>query len=278
MPRAIWKGAVTFGLVYMPVELYSASQQERLELDMLDKRDFQPIGYQRINKHTGKPVEWGNIVKGYQYKRGEYVALTEEDFRQANVKASQTIEISSFVDAQEIPATYYETPYYLAPAKGGEKVYALLREALARAGKVAVATIVMRGRQHLCAVLPAERALMLNTLRFAQAMRRPEDLDIPGTAKSVGLSSKELDMAEKLIAQMSGTWSPQDFHDRYRDDLMKRIHEKIRKKQTHELTPPEKIERPRAKAEVIDLMAALRNSLESSPAHRKPRHTRRKSA
>ena len=193
------------------------------------------------------------------------------------MKASQTIEISSFVDAKEIPSTYFETPYYLAPAKGGDKVYALLREALERASKVAVATIVMRGRQHLCAVLPSERALMLNTLRFAQSIRPADDLDLPGTAKSAGLSSKEIDMAEKLIEQMSGTWSPRDFQDSYRDDLMKRIHEKIRKKETHELTAPEKAEKPRTKAEVIDLMAALRNSLESAP-RRKSRHARRKSA
>src|SRR5882724_7911488 len=119
MSRAIWKGAVSFGLVYMPVELYSASHDERIDLDMLDKRDFQPVGYQRINKRSGKVVEWGNIVKGYQYRKGEYVALSDEDFRQANVKASQTIEISSFVAATDIPANYYETPYYLAPARGG---------------------------------------------------------------------------------------------------------------------------------------------------------------
>lgn len=277
MPRAIWKGAVTFGLVYMPVEMYSASQEERLDLDMLDKRDFQPIGYQRINKHTGKVVEWANIIKGYEYKKGDYVALTDEDFRQANVKASQTIEISSFVEAKDIPSSYFETPYYLSPAKGGDKVYALLREALARAGRVAVATLVMRGRQHLCAVLPSDRALMLNTLRFSGAIKPADDLKLPGTAKAAGLTGKELDMAEKLIEQMSGTWSPEQFHDSYREDLMKRIKEKIRKKQTHELTAAEKGEKARPKAEVIDLMAALRSSLES-PSHRKPRHARRKSA
>lgn len=278
MPRAIWKGAVTFGLVYMPVELYSASQQERLDLDMLDKRDFQPIGYQRINKRTGKVVEWSNIVKGYQYKKGDYVALTDEDFRQANVKASQTIEISTFVDASEIPAEYYETPYYLAPAKGGEKVYALLREALARSAKVAVATLVMRGRQHLSAVLPSEHALMLNTLRFADAIKPPDDLGLPRTAKAAGLSAKELDMAGKLIDQMSGHWSPGEFHDSYRDDLLKLIREKVRKKQTHELTAPMKGAKPRRKAEVIDLMSALRGSLESHHGRRTRHGTHRKSA
>ena len=130
MARALWSGAISFGLVYIPVQMHSASHANQIDLDMLDKKDFSPVGYQRINKRTGKVVEWGDIVKGYQYKKGDYVALSEEDFRQANVKASQTIEIQNFVDVNDISPMYYETPYYLAPAKGGAKVYALLREAL----------------------------------------------------------------------------------------------------------------------------------------------------
>src|SRR5688572_9790485 len=128
MPRAIWTGAISFGLVYIPVQLHSASTTSSLDLDLLDKRDFSPVGYQRINKRTGKVVQWGDIVKGYQYQKGDYVALSDEDFRQANVKATQTIDIAQFTDVESIPPYYYETPYYTSPGKGGAKVYALLRE------------------------------------------------------------------------------------------------------------------------------------------------------
>jgi len=265
MARALWKGAVSFGLVYIPVELHSASRSSTLDLDLLDKRDFAPVGYQRVNKRTGKVVDWGDIVKGYQYKKGDYVVLSDEDFRQANVKASQTIEIESFTAAADIPPEFYETPYYLVPTKGGEKGYALLREALQRAGKVGLGSIVMRGRQHLCAIVAEERALVLNTLRFAQELRSSSELELPPvSAKAAKIAPREVELAEKLVEEMSGPWHPQDYHDTYRDDLMRRIEEKIRKKQTHVLTPkgkPGKEERP--SAEVIDLMAVLKKSLES---------------
>jgi DNA end-binding protein Ku len=262
MPRALWKGALSFGLVYIPVQLHSASRDSRIDLDMLDKRDFAPIGFQRINKRTGKVVEWKNIVKGYQHAKGEYVALSEEDFRQANVKATHTIEISSFADRSDIPVDFYETPYFLEPLKGGEKVYALLREALLKTGKVAVATIVMHGRQHLAVVGANERALTLNTLRFAEERRSAEDLKLPpaGT-KATGISAKELSMAQKLVEEMSGSFEPERYHDTYRDDLMKRINDKIRKGQTHALASEGEEAEERQSAQVIDLMAALEKSL-----------------
>ena len=241
MPRAIWKGAVTFGLVYIPVEVHSASRSNTLDLDLIDSRDFSPVGYQRVNKKTGEVVEWGDIVKGYQYKKGEYVALSEEDFRQANVKASQTIDIESFTDASAIPPEYYETPYYLVPAKGGEKGYTLLREALRKTGKVAVGSFVMRGRQHVGVVLPAERALQFITLRFQDEIKSSSELELPSAGvKSGKVSPKEVSMAERLVEEMTAEWKPGDYHDTYREDLMKRIKEKIRKKQTHVLTPKEK--------------------------------------
>ena len=149
MPRAFWKGAITFGLVYIPVDCIRWRAPSTIDLDYLDKRDFAPIGYQRYNKRTGKQVEWKNIVRGYQYQKGRYVALSEEDFRQANVKAAQTIEITSFTEAANITPEFYETPYYVGAQKGGQKVYALLREALKRTGQVAVANVVVRTRQHL---------------------------------------------------------------------------------------------------------------------------------
>jgi DNA end-binding protein Ku len=262
MARSIWKGALSFGLVYIPVQMYSGTRSHALDLDFLDRRDFSPVGYQRVNKKTGKVVEWGNIVKGYQYEKGKYVALSDADFKKANVKATQTIEIGRFVATGVIPAEFFETPYYLEPAKGGAKVYALLRETLKRTGKVAVATFVMRGRQHLACVYPHGGALVLETLRFAEEIRKPDDLELPPESeKAAGLSPKELAMAERLVAEMSDEWNPSEYQDTYRHDLMKRIEEKIKNRETHKLTPEEKIREPRKSAQVIDLMEVLRKSL-----------------
>jgi DNA end-binding protein Ku len=265
MARALWKGAVSFGLVYIPVEMYSAARSSALDLSLLDSRDFAPVGYQRINKRTGKVVDWGDIVKGYEYKKGEYVALSDEDFRQANVKASQTIEITSFTSSTDIAPEYYETPYYLIPTKGGEKGYALLREALVRTGKVAVGSVVMRGRQHFGVIGADKRVLLFNTLRFAAELRSLHDLEVSApTAQNANVAPKEVAMAEKLLNEMTAPWKPDQYHDTYHEDLMRRIEEKVKKRQTHVLTPKEKTPREGQKsAEVIDLMAVLKKSLES---------------
>ncbi|MEJ0036689.1 MAG: Ku protein [Gammaproteobacteria bacterium] len=267
MPRAIWTGAISFGLVYIPVQLHSASHASSLDLDFLDQRDFSPVGYQRINKRTGKVVEWGDIVKGYQYEKGKYVALNEEDFRQANVKATQTIDIQQFTDQASIPPEYFETPYYLSPGKGGAKVYALLREALKKSKKAAVATLVMRGRQHLAMLHPHDDALMLNTLRFEEEIRSADELDLPGN--SAGVTPKELAMAERLIDDMTGEWKPSQFKDTYSRDLLARVKEKVRNRETHKLTPTEKTREPRQSAQVIDLMEVLKRSLEQGKG---PKH------
>jgi DNA end-binding protein Ku len=288
MARAFWKGAISFGLVYIPVELYSATHSATIDLDYLDKRDFAPVGYQRYNKRTGKLVEWKDIVRGYQYKKGQYVALSDEDFRQANTKASQTIEITSFTDATSITPEYYDTPYWVAPQKGGQKVYALLREALQRTGKVAIANVVVRTRQHLAVVLPENDVLELNTLRFPDEIRTPEEMsvDVP-SAKQAGLAPREISMAEKLIEEMTEPWKPQTYHDTYREDLMKRINEKVRNKETHTLTEATKGEKPPKSAEIIDLMSVLKQSLEKgrgrAPARRpagraSARHGKRRAA
>jgi DNA end-binding protein Ku len=265
MPRALWSGAISFGLVYIPVSLYSATRGATLNLDFLDKRDFSPVGYQRINKRTGKPVEWSNIVRGYPYQKGSYVALSEEDFRRANVKASRTIDILGFTDVANIEPRFYDTPYHLLPNKGGEKVYVLLREALRRTGKAGIAQVVIRTRQHLAAVLADERLLTLNTLRFADELQPPKGLELPDAGmKKAGLSSKELAMAERLIAEMTIDWKPEQYHDTYREDLMARIKEKVRARQTHSLprvTREGREEEP-GRGQVIDLMSALRRSLE----------------
>jgi DNA end-binding protein Ku len=261
-PRAIWKGAVSFGLVYIPVHLHTAARDSALDLDLLDSRDFAPVGYQRYNKRTGKVVDWGDIVKGYEYRKGQYVALTAEDFRQANVEASQTIDIVTFVERADIPPEYFELPYYLEPAEGGEKTYVLLREAMRGGSKVAIGSFVIRARQHFCAIIAQERALMLNTLRFAEEMVSVEELEIPSaTMRAAKVSTQELSMAKRLVEEMTGSWKPEAFKDTYRHDLMRRINEKIRKRQTHELTPPAATEEERPSAEVIDLMAVLQKSL-----------------
>jgi DNA end-binding protein Ku len=266
MQRSLWHGAISFGLIYVPVDLYSASKEGTLALHLLDSRDFAPVGYQRINKTTGKEVDWGHIVKGYEYQKDRYVALTDADFKHANVKATETIEIDTFTDAADIPPMYFETPYYLAPKKGGEKVYSLLRQALQSTQKVAVATFVMRGRQHLCAVTPNEDTLMLLTLRFAAEVLPPVAVkNAAGGAKSA-VSAAELSMARKLVDEMSGDFKPAMFKDTYRADLLRRVQEKVRKKQTHSLESDAAVETERPKAQVIDLMEALKNSLKKKGA------------
>jgi DNA end-binding protein Ku len=291
MARALWKGAISFGLVHIPVELISASLDHELDLSMLDRRDFAPIGYKRYNKQTGKEVEWDDIIKGYEYKKDEYVVLSEEDLRQANVKATQTIDILTFVDAAEVPLTFYEHPYYLLPAKGGEKVYALLRETLRKANKVGIASVVMRTKQHLCALVCVDDAIVLNTLRYADEIRPTEDLDLPGnTLKAAGISDKELKMALSLVEGMSEAWEPEQYHDSYREDVLALVKKKIKAKQTKTITPPAPAQEEEHGSNVIDLVALLQQSLgkkaPAAPARkraasstaRKPPPARRKAA
>jgi DNA end-binding protein Ku len=272
MQRSVWRGAISFGLVYVPVDVMSASKDASLSLHFLDSRDFSPVGYQRINKSTGKEVDWAHTVKGYEYEKGHYVALSDADFKHANVKAAETIEIANFTDLDQIPPMYFETPYYLSPQKGGQKVYALLRQALQSTKKAAVGTFVMRGRQHLCVIVANGELLVLITLRFANEVLAPAQArGAVESGKDKKATPAEVAMARKLIEQMSGPFRPAAFKDTYRADLMRRIEEKIRTKQTHALSEESAVERP--KAQVIDLMEALRNSLKKkgAPARAAPR-------
>ncbi len=260
--RALWRGAVSFGLVHIPVNMHSAARDSALDLDLLDRRDFSPVGYQRYNKRTGKVLDWEQIVKGYEYRKGAYVALSEEDFRQANVEASRTIDIVNFAERSAIPPEFYEMPYFLEPAESGEKTYALLREAMRGGDKVAIGSFVLRGRQHFCAIFVRDRALLLNTLRFEEELVSPAGLELPpAKARTAKVSGQELAMARRLVEEMSGSWRPGNFKDSYRQDLMRRIKEKIRKRQTHVLTPAAEPEDERPSAEIIDLTAILRRSL-----------------
>jgi DNA end-binding protein Ku len=264
MARALWNGAISFGLVNVPVELYSAEDRKSFEFSMLDKRDLSPVGYKRYNKKSGKEVDWSNVIKGYEYEKDQYVVLSDEDFRRANVKATQTIDILAFVPADEIPYEYFETPYYLAPAGRGQKVYALLRETMLATSRIAVAQVVIRTTQHLAAVVVNGNALMLNTLRYQDELRDATGIELPaGGLKAAGVTAKEVELAKRLIQDMSGHWNPADYKDTYHADLMARIKQKIKQGETKQITEPGKDEGPaRRTAQVIDLAELLKKSLD----------------
>ncbi len=263
MATPIWNGTISFGLVSVPVALYPADQSHQLAFSMLDKRDFGPVGYKRYNKTTGAEVAWKDIVKGYEYEKDQYVVMSDEDFRRANVRQARSIEIDRFVDAASIPAQYFETPYYLVPGKHGRKVYALLREALRSTGKVGVGEVVIRTTHHLAAVIATGEVLMMITLRYANEIREHKEFDFPPTSlKTAGVTAKELDLARKLIEDMAGPWKPDAFVDSYNEDLLHRIDEKIKQGQTRELTKPESEKAERRSAQVIDLMDLLKKSID----------------
>jgi DNA end-binding protein Ku len=262
MARSLWKGAISFGLVHIPVEMYPATTEHSLDLTMLDKRDFSPIGFKRYNKGNDKEVTWDNIVKGYEYKDGEYVVLSEEDLRRANVEATQTIDILAFVDAEQVPLLYYDKPYYLAPGKGGDKVYALLRETLKKAGKIGIANVVIRVKQHLAALVCVGDTIVMNTLRYSDEIRSTDDLKIPTSkSKTAEVSDKEVKMALALVQGMSEDWDPSQYHDSYREDVLALIEQKVASGDTKSITAPDKDAAPRTSGKVIDLVALLQQSL-----------------
>jgi DNA end-binding protein Ku len=257
MPRELWKGAIQFGLVHIPVSLFPAEQREELSFTMLDRRDLQPVGYKRFNKTTGDEVPYEQIVKGYEWSEGEYVTLEKEDFKRANVEATQTVDIFGFVEKEQLPAFFFESPYYLAPGKHGDKGYALLRETLIRTGRMGLATVVIRTREHLAALYAVENVLVLNTLRYANELRDPKELKLPEDLQSAKVTAKEVDMAERLVEDMAIDFDPAKYHDTYRDDLLKMIEEKASGKARAE----PKAKRAPREAEVIDFAALLEKSL-----------------
>jgi DNA end-binding protein Ku len=262
----MWKGAISFGLVHIPVELYPATSDNGLDLHMLDRRDFSPIGFKRYNKNTGKEVSWDDIIKGYEYATDEYVVLSDEDLRRANPEATQTIDILAFVDAAQVPLIYYEQPYYLAPGKGGDKVYALLRETLREVGKIGIANVVIRVKQHLAALVCVGDTIVLNTLRYPDEIRPTDELKIPAAdSKAAQISEKELQMAKALVEGMSEKWKPQKYHDTYREDVMAMVKKKIEANQTKTITMPEPEEDKPKKSNVIDLVSLLQASLGKKP-------------
>lgn len=274
MPRQLWKGAIQFGLVNIPVSLYPAEDRNELSFAMLDKRDMQPVGYKRYNKSTGDEVAFEDIVKGYELDDGRFVTLDKDDFRRANVEATQTVDISGFVDADVVPPYYLESPYYLAPDKRGAKGYALLREVLERTGKVGIATVVIRTRQHIAMLYPHDNVIVLNTLRYENELRDAKDLEVPRDLKEAKVHPNEIKMAERLIDDMAIQWDPSQFHDSYHDDLLKLIHEKA---EGHQRKAPRK--GPPKATNVVDFAKLLERSLTERKAsapriRRKASHSR----
>lgn len=268
MSRPIWKGAISFGLVHIPVELHAASAPAAIDLDLLDKRDFAPVGYRRYNKVTGKTVTQQDIVKGYAYKKDEYVVLTDTDLRKANPESTQTIDILSFIDARDIPVIFFDQPYYLVPTKGGEKVYALLRKTLERSGKLALGQVVIRTKQHLAALMPFKQVIVLNLLRYQEEIRELPEIPEPKPGKQSQVSAKEVEMALSLVKDMTEKWQPEQYQDTFRQDILSLVKKKVKAKQTHVLTAPDTDQDEAAtkkSSNVVDLMQLLKASIGSKP-------------
>jgi len=277
MARAFWKGSISFGLVEIPVSLQPAVKTHDLNFSLLDRKDFSPVGYKRYNKNSGREVAWDQVVRGYEYEPDEYVVLSDEELRRANVEASETIEILEFVERDEIDPVYYETPYYVEPLKRGSKSHALLRAALERSGKVGIARVVLRTRQRMAALLVREGVLVLDLLRYAHELRSLDEVQVPPrSAKGAGVSESEIRMAQQLIEGMKGKWDPEKFKDEYRDDVMALVRRKVKAGQTHTIVEPEPSETTRrARPEVMDLMPLLKRSLaERGGEGRRPAHAK----
>ncbi|KAB0631602.1 Ku protein [Burkholderia latens] len=267
-PRMIWKGAISFGLVHVPVQLFPATRTVKPSFRLLDKRSMDPVGYRQINKRTGKEVTREDIVRGYEYEKERYVVLTDDEIRAANPESTQTVDILTFVDADAVSFLYLDTPYYLVPDRKGEKVYALLRDALKDSGKIGIALVVMRDRQHLGALIPVGPMLALDTLRWQEELRPLDELQVPADdAKRAGVTARELGMAKKLIDDMSGEWTPDEYHDTFRDDILELVERKVRAGKIEEIE-----ERPaqtgRAATNVLDLTELLKRSLKGGAGAR----------
>jgi DNA end-binding protein Ku len=263
MPRAIWKGSISFGLVNIPIALYSATRREELKFRLLRKSDLSPVNYKRVAEKDGREVPWDEIVKGYEYEKGKYVVLREEDFQRVDLEATQTVDIQDFVDQEEIDPMFFYKPYYLEPQKGGDKAYALLRDALKDTNKVGVAKVVIKTRQYLAGVKPEDGALVLELMHFADELADPEKLHVP---KKLDVGKREMTMAKSLIDSMSSKWEPEKYKDDYREALMEVIEEKVEAGGKEIEEKPRKAPKP---TKVVDLVSVLQKSLEETGTKRK---------
>ena len=271
MARALWKGSISFGLVNIPIELHTAVRNHRPRFRMLHAKDRSPIRFERVCVKDGRPIAWEDLVKGYEYAKGRFVVLTKEDFQAAAVEKTRTVDIIDFVKSQEIDDRFFETPYYLVPAKGGERAYALLREAIREADRVGIAKFILRDAQHLAALEVIGDALVLSVMRFADELVDTGTFDFPA---ATNLRKPELDMAKALVNNLASEWDPAKYTDQYRENLLRIIQGKVKGKKV-ELEAM--AEPPRA--EVVDLMERLRRSLEKSkPAAGKKKVAARKRA
>ena len=264
MPRTIWKGAVSFGLVHIPVALVPATTRQGIDFDWLDKRSMDRVGYKRINKTTGEDIDSENIVKGVEYEKGHYVVISDDEIKGAHPKATQTVDIVAFVDAKDISFLYIDTPYYLTPDRRGEKVYALLRETLIQTGKAGIANVVLRNKQHLAVVMPLGKALVMNTLRWADEVRGVEYLELKDEALDPDLAERELDMAKRLVEDMTEKWKPEQYKDTFQDQIMELVEKKAREGKLEAVGGPEEAV-DRRSADVIDLTELLKRSLAAKP-------------
>ena len=260
MARAMWKGSLAFGLVNIPIELYTATRDHRPKFRLLHAKDEAPVRYERVCQSEGKPVGWEDLVKGYEYEKGQFVVITKDDFKTAALEKTKTIDILDFVDPAEVDERYFETPYYLQPGKGADRAYALLREAIRDSGRVGIAKVILRDAQHLAAVEAIGDAMVLTMMRFADELADLNEFRFP---KAEGIRPAEMNMARQLIESLSAKWNPEKYTDEYRDNLMKVIQAKLkgRKPRLEERETPQS-------ADVVDLMARLRASLEAKGAPR----------
>jgi DNA end-binding protein Ku len=276
--RALWKGTISFGLVTIPVSLYPATRREELKFRLLRKSDQSPVNYKRVAEADGKEVPWDQILKGYEYEKGKFVVLRDEDFARVDVEATQTVDIISFVALDEVDPLLFYKPYYLEVGKGGDKAYVLLRDALVESGKIAIARVVIRTRQHLAAVKPQKKGLMLELMHFPEELLDASEFKAP-LEKAVGKA--EMQMAKQLIQSMTSEWKPEQYTDEYHDKLEKLIEEKV-EHGGEEAPAPAKKKKP---ANVVDLVSVLQQSIQQTQAKpksdkpaKKTRSTRRKKA
>ena len=267
--RSMWNGTISFGLITIPVALYPATRREELSFRLLRKSDLSPVNYKRVAEADGKEVPWGEIVKGYEHEKGQFVVLKDEDFKRVDLEAAaQTIDIIDFVPLEEINPMYFQKPYYLEPAKGGDKPYALLREALGDSGRVGIAKVVIRTREHLASVKAQGDALILEIMHFADELVEAEKLKFP---KAKQARAREVAMAKKLIDGMTTEWDPEKYKDEYRTQLMSMIEEKVKHPERKQGAP----KAPKRPSNVIDLMSVLQQSL-SQAKPSKAKHAKHK--